>query len=57
MAKEKGIDKASLGGSIMIDLNVRKQQLTFSATVKGERKDAYVTGDVQTGQVTNFRIK
>lgn len=57
MAKEKGIDKASLGGSIMIDLNVRKQQLTFSATVKGERKDAYVTGDIQTGQVTNFRIK
>ncbi|MCD8360762.1 MAG: hypothetical protein LUC29_08130 [Acidaminococcaceae bacterium] len=57
MAKEKCIDKASLGGSIMIDLNVRKQQLTFSATVKGERKDAYVTGDVQTGQVTNFRIK
>ena len=41
----------------MIDLNVRKQQLTFSATVKGERKDAYVTGDIQTGQVTNFRIK
>ena len=57
LAKENGIEKASLGSSIMINFNVRKQTLSFSATVKGERKDAYSTGDVQTGKVTNFRVK
>ena len=57
LAKENGIDKASLGSSIMINFNVRKQTLSFSATVKGERKDAYSTGDVQTGKVTDFRVK
>ena len=55
--EENGIEKASLGSSIMINFNVRKQTLSFSATVKGERKDAYSTGDVQTGKVTNFRVK
>ena len=57
LAKENGIEKASLGSSIMINFNVRKQTLSFSATVKGERKDVYSTGDVQTGKVTNFRVK
>ena len=54
LAKENGIEKASLGSSIMINFNVRKQTLSFSATVKGERKDAYSTGDVQTGKVLSL---
>ena len=57
MAKEKGLEKASLGSSIMINFSVRSQKLTFSASIKGERKDASATGDIKTGKVTDFRMR
>ena len=55
-AKEEGIDKAKIDG-IQIYFTVRKGELSFSATIKGERKDASVSGDIKTGKVTYFRIR
>ena len=55
-AKEEGIEKAKIDG-IQVYFNVRQQKLSFSTTVKGERKDASVSGDVQTGEITSFKIR
>ncbi len=55
-AKTQGIEKAKVSG-IMVMFNVRSQKLYFSATVKGERKDASADGDVKTGKMTSFKVR
>lgn len=55
-AKEEGIEKAKIDG-MLVYFNVPQQKLSFSATVKGERKDASVNGDIQTGEITYWKIR
>ena len=55
-AKEEGIEKAKIDG-IMVYFNVRDQKLSFSGTIKGERKDASVSGDIKTGEITYFKVR
>lgn len=52
-AKEEGIEKATIDG-IQVYFSVRQQKLSFSTTVKSERKEAFVSGDVKTGEITSF---
>ncbi len=55
-AQAQGVDKAKIS-SIMVMFNVRGQKLYFSASVKGERKDASADGDVKTGKMTSFKVR
>ena len=55
-AKEEGIEKAKIDG-IQVYFSVREQKLSFSGTIKGERKDASVNGDIKTGAVTYFKVR
>lgn len=57
LIKKEDLTKGKFGKSIFIDFSVRSQKLQFRATVKGERKDAAVTGDITTGKVTSFKVK
>jgi hypothetical protein len=54
-AKEKGMEKLKIDG-IMIYFN-DPDDIKFSATVKAERNEASVTGDIKTGEITYFKIR
>lgn len=55
-AKEEGMENAKID-AIQVYFSVRNQQLSFSTTIKSERKDASASGDIKTGELTSFKIR
>lgn len=55
-AKEEGMEKIKIDG-MMVYFNVSAGKLSFTTTVKSDRKEASVSGDVKTGEVTSFRFR
>ena len=56
-AKEEGMEKIEKIDGIMVHFNVSAGKLSFSATVKSDRKEASVNGDVKTGEITYFKFR